>query len=292
MANNIVPAKRYTALLDEVYKNAAYTSVLDSDPSLSRAGANVNEIVIPKISMDGLADYDRASGYVTGDVSLEWETKKFNYERGRMFTVDNMDNEETQGLAFGRLAGEFIRTKAVPELDAFRMAYYSSIPGIDKKEETLTSGEGIVSSIRASVAAMDESEVPNTGRFLFITPTLKGILEDMDTFKSKMVMESFDRIVAIPQTRFYTAVSLLNGKSGDEKSGGYKKAEGASNINFMAIHKEAIIQFTKHAVPKVIPPEQNQSADAWKYGYRIYGMTSYFENKVAGLYCSYAPAGT
>ena len=101
MANNIVLAKKYVDLLDEVYRVNALTSILDSDMSLSRAGANTNEIVIPKISMDGLADYSRNSGYVSGDVALSWETVKFNYERGRMFTVDVMDDEETQNVAFG-----------------------------------------------------------------------------------------------------------------------------------------------------------------------------------------------
>ena len=38
MANAITLAKNYTSLLDEVYKNAATTSVLDSDPATARAG--------------------------------------------------------------------------------------------------------------------------------------------------------------------------------------------------------------------------------------------------------------
>ena len=56
--------------------------------SLVQAGANTNEIIIPKISMDGLADYSRNSGYVAGDVTLTNETVTFNYDRGRKFTVD------------------------------------------------------------------------------------------------------------------------------------------------------------------------------------------------------------
>ena len=51
---------------------------------------------------------------------------KCNFDRGRMFTVDNMDNAETAGLAFGRLASEFIRTKVAPEVDAFRFASYGA----------------------------------------------------------------------------------------------------------------------------------------------------------------------
>ena len=61
---------------------------------------------------------------------------KFNYDRGRKFSVDAMDNEETAGLAFGKLASEFIRTKAVPEMDAVRFASYAAINGIGSKTET------------------------------------------------------------------------------------------------------------------------------------------------------------
>ena len=109
MANSIALAKNYVELLDEVYKSASLTSVLDSDPATARAGVNANEIMIPKLSMDGLAEYSRNDGYIKGDVSLEWETVKFNYDRGRLFEVDSMDDEETIKLAFGRLAAEFIR---------------------------------------------------------------------------------------------------------------------------------------------------------------------------------------
>ena len=117
MANTIALFKKYIDMLDEVYKVSAKSSVLDIDGSLVRAGANANEVVIPKISMDGLADYSRSSGYVNGNVTFTNETVQFNYDRGRAFTVDAMDNEETAGLAFGKLSSEFIRTKVVPEMD-------------------------------------------------------------------------------------------------------------------------------------------------------------------------------
>ena len=53
MANTIALFKKYVPLLDEVYKQAALSSVLDSDTSLAQAGANANEIIIPKISYEG-----------------------------------------------------------------------------------------------------------------------------------------------------------------------------------------------------------------------------------------------
>lgn len=287
--NNITLAKKYSALLDEVYTKAAVTSVLESDPSLAREGANANEIVIPKLDMDGLADYSRTGGYVEGDVSLTWETASYNYERGRMFSIDNMDNAETQNSAFGRLAGEFLRTKVAPEIDAFRFAQYASAEGIGSAEAKLASGEAAVAAVRAAVSAMDEAEVPSDGRILFITPTLKGLIDDMDTSKSRAVFAGFDMVITVPQTRFYTQVNLLDGTSEDEKAGGYAKAEGAADINFMIIHRSAVLQFTKNVVPKIISPDVNPDADSWKYGYRSYGLCGVFDNKAKGIYVHSAP---
>lgn len=284
MANNIALAKVYTNLLDEVYQQSALTAVLESDATLARQGANANEIVIPKLSMDGLADYNRNSGYVNGDVELTWETAKFNYERGRAFTVDDMDNEETQNIAFGRLAGEFIRTKVVPELDAFRFATYASTTGAGSATGTLATGADVIAALRTATSAMDEAEVPMEDRHLFITPTLLGLVQDMDTTKSREVLSRFASVTPVPQTRFYSAIELLDGKTGGEEKGGFKKAELGVELNFEIIHKPATLQFTKHAVPKIIAPAQNPDADAWKYGYRNYGLCDTYENKAAGIY--------
>lgn len=286
MANAITLAKKYVPLLDEVYKKAALTSILDSDASLAKEGANTNEIIIPKISMDGLGDYDRNSGYVDGDVTLTWETVKFNYERGRMFTVDAMDNEESVGLAFGRLAGEFLRVKVVPEIDAFRFATYAGISGATVVAENLTTGEEVIKALRTASTKMDEAEVTAESRILFITPTLKGLIDDLDTTKSKEVLKKFAALVEVPQSRFYSAIELNDGKTGGQESGGYKKASEAKDLNFMIIEKSAVLQFPKHVVPKIVTPEQNQSADAWKFGYRNYGLADAYENKVNGIYVS------
>ena len=193
MANSITLFKKFIDKLDEVYKQSAKTSILDGDSSLVQMGANANEIIIPKISMDGLADYSRNGGYVDGDVTLTNETVQFNYDRGRAFSVDAMDNEETAGIAFGKLASEFIRTKVVPELDAFRFAKYAGLTGISKVSAgaTLSTGADVISALRVAITKMDEDEVPMEDRHLFITPTLHGLIQDMDTTKSREVMGRF-----------------------------------------------------------------------------------------------------
>ena len=293
MANSITKFKKYVPLLDEVYKQAALTSVLDSDETLARAGANANEIVIPKISMDGLGDYDRNSGYTNGNVTLTNETVPFNYERGRMFFVDAMDDEETAGIAYGKLASEFIRTQVAPEGDAFRFATYASVSGISKVSAgaTLSTGADVIAALRVATSTMDEDEVPYENRYLFITPTLKGLIDDMDTTKSREVLARFTQVIQVPQTRFYTAIDLYDGKTDNSGSSGanetvgrYVKNASAKDINFMIIHKPAVMQYNKHIAPKVITPEANQDADAWKFGYRKYGLADVYENKVAGIY--------
>ena len=293
MANTIALAEKFIPVLDEVYKEASLTAVLDGASDLVQQGANANELIIPKLDMQGLGDYSRNSGYVSGDVTLTNETVKCNFDRGRMFNVDYMDDLETAGIAFGRLSGEFIRTKVVPELDAFRLATYAGATGISKVSTgaTLDDGADVIAALRVAVSEMDEDEVPQTERYLFITSTLYGMVQDLDTTKSREVLANFASVIKVPQTRFYTAIEQNDGTSSGEEAGGYKKGTGAADINFMVIHKPAVIQFQKHVAPKIITPEQNQTADAYKFGYRNVGIADVYENKVSGIYLHMKAAG-
>ena len=283
MANQIAKFKKYTDLLDEVYKNAAKTAVLESDATLAKQGANANEIIIPKLDMDGLGDYDRNSGYVDGSVTMTNETVTFNYDRGRKFSVDTMDNEETAGLAFGKLAAEFIRTKVVPEQDAFRFATYAKLAGT-KVSGAISAGTDVLTALQTATSAMDDAEVPTENRHLFITPALLIAAQNVDTDKSRDILSAFASITKVPQSRFYTAIDLKDGKTGGEEAGGYAKATDAKDINFMIVEKSAILQFTKHNVNKAIPPEDNPDADAWIFNFREYGLADVYENKTAGIY--------
>ena len=271
-------------MLDEIYKLEAKTNVLDGANELVRQGANANELIIPKISMDGLADYSRNSGYVHGSVDFNFETVKCNFDRGRMFTVDVMDNIETMGMVFGKLSSEFVRTKVIPELDAFRMSKYASLDDISTVAAAdLSTGDAVVKALRAATTKMNNDEVPEANRILFIETGLKGLIDDLDTTKSKEVLKKFSQIIEMPQNRFYTAITQLSGKEGAE-AGGYTRAEGANNINFLVVEKSAAIQFAKRVNSKIIDPEQNQDADAYKYGYRQVGIADAYKNKRSGIY--------
>lgn len=288
MPNVITKFKKYIDKLDDVYKQASVTADLDMDSTLVKAGANANEIVIPKMTMDGLGDYSRSSGYAQGDVNLTNETVAFNYDRGRKFSVDAMDDEETAGVAFGKLSAEFIRTKVVPEMDAFTFAQLAGTTGISKAVAgTYSTGADWLAALVAAQTKMDNDEVPAEGRILYITADGLNSIQALDTTKSREVLNSFSKIKKVPQSRFYTAIDLYDGTSSGEKAGGYiKDATNGKDINFIIVQKDAIMKYPKHIVNKVIAPDVNQSNDGWMFFYRAYGLVDVYENKVAGIYLS------
>ena len=86
--------------------------------------------------------------------------------------------------------------------------------------------EDVLASLRAATNEMDEAEVTTGSRILFITPTLKGVLDDFslaNPARSNRVLERFSRVVEVPQTRFFSAITL---NSGEEDQFGYSRAEG------------------------------------------------------------------
>lgn len=285
MANTIALRKAYSTLLDEAYKLASITAVLDGPNELVREGANANEILIPKMTMSGLADYNKQTGYVAGDVTLEYETKKCDYDRGRMFTVDAMDNIETAGIAFSRLSGEFLRTQVVPELDTWRLAKYAGYaPSNNKVAAAIADGKAGIAAIRAGKTAIKNAEARPETCYLYISTALKGMIEDLDTTASKKVMEGWAGILEVPSGRFFDKVALTS--SG---AGGYTTTGGKA-IDFLIVDKNAIIQNQKHVVSKIITPDQNQDADAWKFGYRTVGIAEAKDNKKVAIYVHTAAA--
>lgn len=288
MPNTIALAENYTDLLDKVYKEASVTSDLVSDSSLIKAGANANEIVYPQVEVSGLGDYDRNSGYTDGSVKLEWKTAKFNYDRGTKISVDVMDDEETFDISFGMAGAELQRTKVAPEADAFTFATLSGLEGISiATPATYANAEEFLAALIVAKNKMDEDEVPEESRILYATPTLINGVMALDTTKSREVLNSFKTVKKVPQSRFYTAIDLLDGKTGGEEAGHYAKAEEGKEINFMIVERSAVIKWDKHTASDVIDPKNNPDADSYIAKYRKYGIVDAFANKRAGIYLSH-----
>ena len=280
--NNIELSTIYLPMLDEKYKAEAKTSVLDGDETVAKKGGN-GEIKVAKLDMSALGDFDRKSGYTKGNTILTWETVKYDKERSQDLRIDRLDNAEALGLPFAKLSGEFMRLHVAPETDAARIAKIAGTDGISKKEETLDTGEAVIKALRECTNKMDEDEVVEGNRILFITPTLLGMLSDMDSYKSKEVLNRFSQVIKVPQSRMYTKIDLNNGKT----EYGFKKAAEGTPINFLCVEKSAVVSAMEQFV-KYFSPDQDQEGDSHVFKYRNYNLYAHvYENKLAGIYCSH-----
>lgn len=285
----IALAKDYIGLLDEVYMKSACSADLVAAPELVRAGSTAKSVLYPKISLNGLGDYDRNSGYTDGAVDVSWEEVTFTYDRGTKISVDVMDDQETFNIAFGRAGGELIRTKVVPEDDAYTFAKIAGTSDISTVSAGIAYADGaeFLKALIDAQSKMDEDEVPSENRLLYTTPTLLNMVMALDTTKSREVLSSFAKTIKVPQSRFYTKIDLLDGKTEGETAGGFKKAADGNDINFLIVHKPAVMKLSKHHVSDVIDPANNPNADAYILKYRKYGEVEVIANKKAGIYLSY-----
>ena len=291
MANQIAAIKNYTDVLDKVYQKASVSGCLASGGRMVRAGRNAKEIMIPKISVSGLGDYTRNVGYKTGSITFDYETKTFNYDRGIKLLADVMDVEEAGVLdCFVAAGSELMRTQVAPEADAFTFAEIAGHAGVDTESKSYADAEAadILRDLRAVTNDMDELEVSEGGRVLFITPTLKGVLDDFSLVNpnlSKHVLTRFSRIVEVPQRRFYSKIDLL---SGEAEQFGYAKAAEGKDINWMVVEKSAVIKFDKHVASRVFSPDELENLDSYMRKYRKYGIVELLDNKLDGVRVSVA----
>jgi hypothetical protein len=291
MANSIALAEKFLPILDEIYKSASVTAFLDSQiRQLDHSAAN--EIQIFKTSMVGMGTYDKATGYPAGDVTGAWETIQLTKSRGRAFSIDRIDNEETLGMAFGTLAGEYIRTQVVPEIDAIRFAEWAGTGSIQTTSgATLDTAAKVLAAVDVAAQKLDDEDVPLEGRVLFMSSSLWRLL-NASVDRSLANEGQYDRrlarldemqVVRVPAGRFYTQVTLDAGASSD--AGGYAKTSSSGkDINFMLVQSSAVWQAVKLNNLKVFSPDENQTADAWLFQHRAYHDAGVYDNKVKGIY--------
>lgn len=288
MANTIDLASKFTPILDEIYKQESKTAFLDAMTKPVDFGG-VNEVKVFKTSVVGMGNYSRTTGYPAGDITAGWETITLSQERGRAFSIDRMDNEETLGMAFGTLGGEFIRTQVVPELDAYRFATMAGWSGVTlATPAALTTAAGVLAAIDVASGVLDGNEVPEEGRQLFISQThyrllmaaVDRMLKNESTYDRRLKTLDGVNIISVPQSRLNDTVTLDPGSASN--SGGFTPS--GDNINFILMHPTAMDQATKLANLKIFTPDENQAADAWLFQYRLYHDLWVYDNKVDGIY--------
>ncbi len=292
MTQSIALVTKFQPILDEIYKAASLTARMDAPTKpVSFAGANVVKVLKTNASY-GLGTYSRTSGYPKGDVTVSWETLTLATERGRELFMDRMDDEETLGMAFGTLVGEFMRTFVIPELDAYRFNAYASWSGIEEVDTpaTLTSST-VLAALDVATAFMNSKEVPPDGRLLFVSDAVQTFLDQSiarmygneGRISTHVTEYNNMPVIMVPQTRFYKGIDLSAG--GTTTTGSYSKTSSTGrDVNFLMIHPTAVLQVLKHDNLKIFDPDTNQDKDGWKIQYRLYHDAFVFTQKVDGVY--------
>lgn len=290
MANSIGLVSKFLPLIDEVYKKEAKSAVLEAPSELVQPTADANTVKIAKLAMVGLGNYDKEEGYPDGDVTLSWETHTFSNDRGRRFSVDRMDDIESFGVTAGRMVGTYLRDYVIPEIDAYRFAKIAT-KATQSAEATLTDST-TKAALDTGIVTLQENEVDESRMVIFMTPTVAQTLSDnivRTTLNGDVnvnnIVETYNgiQIVRVPQSRFYTQVTLDAGVT--SSSGGYSKtASTGADINFIVMDKNASFNITKLYASKLFSPDVNQNKDAWQFDFRAYHDSFVFDNKVKGIY--------
>ena len=293
---------KFLPVLDEIYQYNAVTANLD-DATLAGQFVGTNKIKLPKISVDGAGNYDRDNGYAQGGISVSYEEHTLAYDRGRKFRMDVIDNDETGFDAFRTAASEYVRTKEVPEIDAIRFAeIYAAATRANTlgtaASKDLTSSDSILSLFDVAEKTLNEKEVPQEGRVLYVTNDVYAMLK-ADTALSRRLdvtqnngqidrrvtmLDGITPIIKVPQVRFNSLIQLLDGKTTGQTAGGYQTITGNKPINFVYALQRSLHGVVKRHVTKIVTPDVNQTADSYDIFYRVHHDLIVRDNETAGIY--------
>lgn len=287
MANTIEYATIFQAELDKAAVAAATSGWMEVNQDLVRYTGG-DEVKIPNVVMDGLADYDRSAGFVEGAVDLSWQTMKMAKDRGRKFQIDENDVDESGFvLAAASLMGEFQRVHVVPEIDAYRysaiaqkcikagLAAYGYTPAEATVLQKLYEDIGAVQDIVGeSVPLVVSISIP-VANILSNTEKISRRL-DVATFEQgdvKLQVKSLDGLYPlrrVPSARMKTKYLFNDGKATGQEKGGFAAASDAQDVNWIITPQNAPIAISKTDKMRIFSPDVNQKARAWAWDYRKY----------------------
>lgn len=166
---------QYLPYVDELFASESKKSLLTNE-DLSWTGAHT--VKVYKVNTASMNDYGR-SGPALGEWSrygqvqgLDATTQEFTLKRDRSFTfaIDKLDKDETGGqLAAASALARQVREVVIPEVDTH--VYGVMITGAGHKPEAAAlTKTNIYTEIISANTALDNDEVPETGRNLIVTP--------------------------------------------------------------------------------------------------------------------------
>lgn len=299
--NTLATATLFMTMLDKVAVQEATTGWMDANAGqvIYNGGA---EVKIPKLSVQGMGDYDRENGYQRGSVTLEYETRKMTQDRGRLFQLDPMDVNEANFIpTASAVMGEFQRMQVVPEIDAYRISKIATETIAADKAGMIkygyTPGSTGTSALRAfkeGIKAVRE----NYNGALVCQATADFIMELELELAGKIIATTFSKggintqvpsvdgvpIVSTPSNRMYTAIKMNDGKTSGQEKGGYEKGTTAKNLNFFICPASTPIAVTKQDLMRIFDPQINQKLNAWQLDYRRFHDIWILDNKLDSIY--------
>ncbi|KLA06178.1 MULTISPECIES: hypothetical protein [Bacteria] len=205
---------------------------------------------IPRIKVGGYTDVNRdVVGNTTRRFDNSFEPKTLGHDREFRTLVDPVDVDETNmAVTIANITRVFNDEEAVPEHDKYMASkLYAEYTGAGKTaDSTALTVANILGVFDQLMFEMDEAEVPQTGRILYVTPAIKKLLKEAEGIQRDLDIKgrsendvarginSLDDvdIVSVPSSRMKTAYNFTNGAVADPT---------AKQINMILIHPLSIV---------------------------------------------------
>ena len=276
--NTIENTTRYTAELDKLFAQKSATGFF-ADNALAAKFVGAKTVIIPDINFQGLADYDRDTGFSRGAITVSNSSYTMAMDRARSLQIDREDMDET-GVASlaGQILGEYGRTKVVPACDAYVI---SKLAGLSQSRANTLEGDvdapfetliNLINKVQDTVG-YDEELVAFIDSHIYARLQNSAEISKMITvsdFKQgdiNLKVNSINGVTLIPvvSERMKTAYTFQS-----NAAGGFVPANNARNIYMHVCPKKGAHLVKKTENMRIFTPEQNLDADAYKFDYRIY----------------------
>lgn len=303
MANTLEYSKIFQPLLDQQVTQESTTGWMEANDKFIKYNGG-DEVKIATLLTDGLANYDRSNGFTTGSVDLKWNPYKLTQDRGRSFTLDSMDVDQTNFVATAStVMSEFQKQQVIPEIDAYRYSKIASLAiEASKSREVALTAENIISELLKDLTALEEVGVNDV--VITMSPTTASLLANAEKAKDHMsttqlakgnmnvrvVSFNDNAIVRARQDLLQTAFKFNDGKTSGQEKGGFVKDPSSKAINWIISDKDAIVAVSKTDKVRVFDPTVNQAADAWKTDYRKFHDLWIPKAKLAKVFVNVKPS--
>ena len=260
-----------------------------------------DEVKIPTMSTQGLANYDRSEGFTKGGVTVSYNTYKMTQDRGRTFLLDAMDVTESNFVATAaNVLKTFQETQVIPEIDSYRYSkLYSIAQAAGRTESVNITATNVFEKLRADIRKVQDKVGTNVKLVITMPLNALGLLEENEKFRHFISVGDFTQgevnirikkfdghtIVTPPADRLKTLYDIKTGATGQE-AGGLTANATAKNINWIISAETVPLAVSRTDKLRVFEPDTNQTADAWKLDYRKYHDLWVKKQQEDGLFVS------